>query len=336
MIARYVYRKYAKRASPQSDASAGRPPAQPAEGVVVEARGLTKRYGSLVAVDDVSFEVRGGEIFGLLGPNGAGKTTTLEMIEGLRTPDAGDATVFGESVVRYPRRIKQRAGVQLQASALPPKTTVTEALALFAAFYQHSRPVAELVSEFDLVERADAYTETLSGGQLQRLSIALALVNDPDLVFLDEPTTGLDPQARLNLWDVIARIHDQQKTVILTTHYMEEAERLCDRVAMVNSGKIVALDTPARLISTYAPGTTIEFESSSPDAGLRSLPDVESVEIDGPSVTIHTTRTEHVLAALFDPSAAWAEAVRGMTDLRVRSGTLEDVFLAIAGRRLDE
>lgn len=294
-----------------------------------------KRYGALTAVDGVSFEVRSGEIFGLLGPNGAGKTTTLEMLEGLRAPDAGDAMVLGESVVRHSRRIKERIGVQLQATALPPKTTVTEAIELFGSFYRRHRSAEELLHEFDLTERANVFAESLSGGQMQRLSIALALVNDPDLVFLDEPTTGLDPQARLNLWDVIAGIHARGKTVLLTTHYMEEAERLCDRIAVMDRGRIVALDTPERLIADYAPGTTIEFETAQPDeAALQTLPGVDRLEVEGSRVILHTETPESVLTRLFDPAAAWAPGVQSMQDLRVRTGTLEDVFIALTGRGL--
>jgi ABC-2 type transport system ATP-binding protein len=286
-------------------------------------------------VDDVSFQVFPGEIFGLLGPNGAGKTTTLEMLEGLQTPDAGDATLLGESIVRHSRRIKERIGVQLQATALPPKTTVTEAIDLFGSFYKHRRSTEQLLAEADLIERAGAFAEKLSGGQLQRLSIALALVNDPDLVFLDEPTTGLDPQARLNLWDVIAGIHARGKTVMLTTHYMEEAERLCDRVAVMDRGKIVALDTPERLVSTYAPGTSIEFDTTHPDeVALRAIPDVDRLEVDGTRVALHTNMPESVLSRLFDRNAVWGPAVQSMRDLRVRTGTLEDVFIALTGRTL--
>ena len=302
---------------------------------MIEARGLVKRYGTLTAVDGVGFTVEAGEIFGLLGPNGAGKTTTLEMLEGLRTPDAGDATVLGESVVRSPRAIKEKIGVQLQATALPPKTTVTEAIDLFGAFYRRRRTTPDLLQEFELTEKASAMAESLSGGQAQRLSIALALVNDPDLVFLDEPTTGLDPQARLNLWDVIERIRGQGKTVVLTTHYMEEAERLCDRVGVIEAGRIVALDTPERLIDAYAPGTTIEFDVSIPDeAALRAIPGVDGVEIRGERVILHTSTPERALAGLFDPAAGWAPTVGSMRDLRVRGGTLEDVFIALTGRTL--
>jgi ABC-2 type transport system ATP-binding protein len=302
---------------------------------VIDAHDLVKTYGSLTAVDRVSFSVQRGEIFGLLGPNGAGKTTTLEMLEGLRTPDEGDADVLGESVVRTPRTVKERIGVQLQATALPPKTTVTESIDLFGAFYQRRRPTEELLAEFDLTEKSSAMADSLSGGQAQRLSIALALVNDPDLVFLDEPTTGLDPQARLNLWDVIEGIRGGGKTVVITTHYMEEAERLCDRVAVIDRGRIVALDTPERLIATYAPGTSIEFDTSVGDDGtLQRVPGVDGVEVEGERVVLHTSTPEGTLAGLFDPAAAWAQSVGAMRDLRVRGGTLEDVFITLTGRTL--
>lgn len=302
---------------------------------MIEAHGLVKRYGALTAVDGVSFEVEAGEIFGLLGPNGAGKTTTLEMLEGLRTPDAGHARVLGEMVTRRPRRIKQRIGVQLQATALPPKTTVAEAVDLFGAFYDRRQPTNVLLRDFDLTEKASSFAESLSGGQAQRLSIALALVNDPDLVFLDEPTTGLDPQARLNLWDVIESIHSRGKTVILTTHYMEEAEKLCDCVAVIDRGHIVALDAPERLIAAHAPGASIEFRTSVPDDGiLREIPGVNAFEIEGERVMLYTEAPERVLASLFDPVAPWAQRVRAMRDLRVRQGTLEDVFIALTGRTL--
>jgi ABC-2 type transport system ATP-binding protein len=301
---------------------------------VIEARELVKRYGSLTAVDHVSFCVEEREIFGLLGPNGAGKTTTLEMLEGLRTPDEGDATVLGTSVVRNPRRIKQRIGVQLQATALPPKTTVSEAIDLFGAFYDRRQGTGALLSQFDLQEKAEAMTESLSGGQAQRLSVALALVNDPDLVFLDEPTTGLDPQARLNLWDIIEGIRSRGKTLVMTTHYMEEAERLCDRLAVMDQGRIVALDTPERLIAEYAPGATIEFDTTKPAESLREVPGVDRADMTGQRVALHTMTPEQALARLFDPAAPWAESVESMRDLRVRQGTLEDVFIALTGRRL--
>jgi len=294
----------------------------------IDVRGLVKRYGDLTAVDGVSFAVERGEIFGMLGPNGAGKTTTLEIIEGLRSPDAGEVNVLGTDVLAHPNTVKERIGVQLQATALPDFTRVHE-----------------VIDEFNLGEKADAYTDKLSGGQMQRLSIALALINDPDLVFLDEPTTGLDPQARLNIWEIVEGVRKRGKTVVLTTHYMEEAERLCDRVAVIDRGRIVALDTPRHLIAAHAPGTTVEFAGvPGLDADtLRRLPGVERVVVDG-RISISTRTPESVLHALLDPEAPWAmgasdgdeDTENTIKDLMVRHGTLEDVFLSLTGRSLRE
>ncbi len=307
---------------------------------VITARGLVKRYGGLAAVDDISFEVDVGEVFGMLGPNGAGKTTTMEMLEGLRVPDAGAATVLGSDVVRDARAIKERIGVQLQATALPPLTKVREAIDLFGALYPSARPTADLIREFDLAEKADSYASDLSGGQMQRLSIALALVNDPEVVFLDEPTTGLDPQARLNIWDVIEGIRARGKTVVLTSHYMEEAERLCTRVAIIDHGRIVALDTPASLITAHAPGTTIEFDAPHgiDEPTLARINGVDSVTVDG-RIAVSTRAPELVLRELLTPGAAWLHSggpdePASIRDLRVRQGTLEDVFIALTGRSL--
>jgi ABC-2 type transport system ATP-binding protein len=307
---------------------------------VIEARGLVKRYGSLTAVDAISFEVEAGEVFGMLGPNGAGKTTTMEMLEGLRVPDAGSATVLGSDVVREARAIKARIGVQLQATALPPLTKVREAIDLFGALYPTARPTADLITEFDLAEKANSYASDLSGGQMQRLSIALALVNDPDVVFLDEPTSGLDPQARLNIWDVIEGVRARAKTVVLTSHYMEEAERLCSRIAVIDHGRIVALDTPANLITAHAPGTTIEFDAPHgvDEAALARIDGIDSVSVDG-RIAVSTRAPERVLRALLTQDAGWLksagqEATPGIRDLRMRQGTLEDVFIALTGRSL--
>ena len=311
----------------------------------IDVRGLVKRYGDLTAVDGVSFAVERGEIFGMLGPNGAGKTTTLEIIEGLRSPDAGEVNVLGTDVLAHPNTVKERIGVQLQATALPDFTRVHEAIELFSALFRRARPTGEVIEEFNLGEKADAYTDKLSGGQMQRLSIALALINDPDLVFLDEPTTGLDPQARLNIWEIVEGVRKRGKTVVLTTHYMEEAERLCDRVAVIDRGRIVALDTPRHLIAAHAPGTTVEFAGvPGLDADtLRRLPGVERVVVDG-RISISTRTPESVLHALLDPEAPWAmgasdgdeDTENTIKDLMVRHGTLEDVFLSLTGRSLRE
>jgi ABC-2 type transport system ATP-binding protein len=305
------------------------------DGPVIVARGLVKRYGDLVAVDDVSFTVTAGEIFGLLGPNGAGKTTTLEMLEGLRNPDGGEASVLGRPMTENARDLKERIGVQLQATALPAFTRVAEAIDLFGAFYRRRRPTAELLEEFDLTAKAKANASELSGGQMQRLSLALALVNDPELVFLDEPTTGLDPAARLSLWSVIEGISARGKTVMLTTHYMEEAERLCDRVAVMDHGRIVAMDTPGRLIAVHAPGSRIEFEvpATVETAAFAAIGGVDRADVDGRRVELTTTHPEAVLARLFDPALGGSDG-SAVRDLRVHAGTLEDVFLNLTGRRL--
>ena len=302
---------------------------------VIEAQELSKRYGDIVAVDSISFSVQRGEIFGLLGPNGAGKSTTLEMLEGLRDIDSGTAVVLGTDIRHDAAAVKRRIGVQLQATALPSFTTVAESIDLFRAFYDRTRDTADLLEEFDLVAQAKQITTKLSGGQQQRLSIALAMVNDPDVVFLDEPTTGLDPQARMSLWDFIERFRARGKTVMLTTHYMEEAERLCDRVAVMDKGHVVALDTPDRLVAQYGPGTTIGFTSAGANATtLRVLDGVDFADVDGVTVRIGTHAPETVLAQLLRPDGTGGAA--DVANLRVERGTLEDVFLAITGRALRE
>jgi len=304
----------------------------PRPDTVIEAKELSKRYDQILAVDSVSFSVQRGEIFGLLGPNGAGKSTTLEMLEGLRDIDSGSAIVLGTDIRKNAVAVKRRIGVQLQATALPSFTTVTESIDLFRAFYDHTRDTADLLEEFDLVPQAKQITTKLSGGQQQRLSIALAMVNDPDVVFLDEPTTGLDPQARISLWGFIERFRARGKTVMITTHYMEEAERLCDRVAVMDQGHVVALDTPDRLVAEHGPGTTIEF--TTPDANastLRALTGVDTVDVQGNAVRLITRNPEVVLAQLLHPEADHSTT---LANLRVERGTLEDVFLALTGREL--
>ena len=217
---------------------------------ILVARDLRKRYGTLQAVDGVSFEVAEGEIFGILGPNGAGKTTTLEMIEGMRPIDSGSATVDGIDVARDPRGVKARIGIQLQASAFFDELNLVELLELFGHLYHHPVDPMALLADVELTDKARSQVRTLSGGQKQRFSIASALVNEPRVLFLDEPTTGLDPQARRHLWGVIGELRDRNHTVVLTTHYMEEAEVLCDRVAIMDTGRIVALDRPQALVDS--------------------------------------------------------------------------------------
>ncbi len=330
---------HAPAAPPSTSTSkdAGPSPARVLEDIptaVIEARELSKRYGDIVAVDCVSFSVQRGEIFGLLGPNGAGKSTTLEMLEGLRNIDSGSALVLGTDIEHEAAAVKRRIGVQLQATALPNFTTVTESINLFRAFYDQTRDTADLLEEFDLVPQARQITSKLSGGQQQRLSIALAMVNDPDVVFLDEPTTGLDPQARIALWGFIERFRARGKTVMLTTHYMDEAEHLCDRVAVMDKGRVVALDTPKHLVLQYGPGTTIEYTDAHADLeALRTLNGVDSAEVITGTVRLSTKTPEVVLAQLLHPDA---DGESGMTNLRVERGTLEDVFLAITGRALRE
>jgi ABC-2 type transport system ATP-binding protein len=299
---------------------------------VIVANDLTKRYDQILAVDGVSFSVQRGEIFGLLGPNGAGKSTTLEMLEGLRDIDSGSAIVLGTDIKKNAIAVKQRIGVQLQATALPNFITVTESIDLFRAFYNHTRNTADLLEDFDLVAQAKQITSKLSGGQQQRLSIAIAMVNDPDVVFLDEPTTGLDPQARISLWGYIERFRARGKTVMITTHYMEEAERLCDRVAVMDQGHIVALGTPELLVAEHGPGTTIDFTTPNANAAtLRAMTGVDTVDVQGDDVRLVTRTPEVVLAQLLHPEADHSTK---LTNLRVERGTLEDVFIALTGREL--
>lgn len=292
----------------------------------IEVRDLRKSYGSLQAVDGVTFEVQTGEFFGILGPNGAGKTTTLEMIEGLREPDSGTVTVLGEKPWPRNPRLLPRMGVQLQASAFFELLTAREQLQTFAdLFGVNYRRVEEMLELVGLTDSAKVRAEKLSGGQAQRLSIACALISDPEIVFLDEPTAALDPQARRNLWSVLQAIADRGRTVILTTHYMDEAEILCDRVAIMDSGRILQLDSPAELIRNLNAPVRISVERSalSPEQAA-GIPGADSVETEQTSTIIVTREPAPVLSAL--------AAVDALAGLQVRGATLEDVFLDLTGR----
>ncbi|MCI0686924.1 MAG: ABC transporter ATP-binding protein [Sporichthyaceae bacterium] len=296
--------------------------------IVVE--NLCKRYGDVQAVDDLSFTVGSGEFFGILGPNGAGKTTTLEIVEGLRDADSGTVSLLGESP--WPRKpaLLNRIGVQLQASSFFELMTAREQIHTFAQMYGVPNSRADAMLEtVGLVDKADTRAEQLSGGQAQRLSIACALVHDPEVVFLDEPTSGLDPQARRNLWDVLRAINDEGRTVVLTTHYLDEAEVLCDRVAIVDHGRLLELGSPAELVRGLDSPVHIGIESGVLTAAdAAALADDAEVSDDEVSLTIATRQPATVLAALAD-----RDALRG---LQVRGATLEDVFLHLTGREYRE
>ena len=296
-------------------------------------RELRKSYGRVEAVRDVSFDVREREILGLLGPNGAGKTTTLECVIGLRDPDAGEIEVCGVDARRRPRDVKQKIGAALQTTALQDKITPREALKLFGSFYsQHAAP-QELLERFSLVEKADATFDTLSEGQRQRLALALAFVNRPEIVFLDEPTAGLDPQARRELHNEIARTRQDGHTVLLTTHYIDEAEHLCDRVAIIDHGRIVALGTPPELMARSNASQSVSLVTARPIDEMRidTLPGVMDVAIDGSRARFKTTdinRTMPDLLKLLDARKL------ELTELHVRKASLEDVFIELTGSAL--
>jgi ABC-2 type transport system ATP-binding protein len=293
---------------------------------VIEVTDLRKTYGDIRAVDGISFSVEPGEFFGILGPNGAGKTTTLEIIEGLREPDGGEARLFGTSSWPRKQSLLPRIGVQLQASSFFERLTAREQLDTFASLYGVSQSrVAEMLELVGLTEHADNQTEKLSGGQMQRLSIACSLVHDPELVFLDEPSSGLDPQARRNLWDLLRSINADGRTVVLTTHYLDEAEVLCDRVAIMDHGRILAAETPAAFIRGLEAPTHISVESGAVTGDTAAeLPGVDEVTDSGDKLTLTTRRPAQVLTALAERNA--------LDGLAVRGATLEDVFLDLTGR----
>ena len=312
---------------------AGTTTAGSAAEVIVDVRGLVKNYSHKMVVKNVSFSIRRAEIFGVLGPNGAGKTTTLEMIEGIRKPDSGTVLVAGLDVCRQKSTVQRIIGVQLQATTLFPELTLLETLQFFASLYPRSLDPRKLLSDVALEEKAKSHPQDLSGGQRQRLALALALINDPSVLFLDEPTAALDPQSRRMLWDIVLRLREQGKTIILTTHNMDEAQILCDRVAVMDDGQIIALDTSASLISQLGAQATIDCRLSgqATKSDVLELPGVTSVRHANERYIIYTGSMQPTLVALL--SYASSKGVT-LTDLQVRTPSLEDVFLELTGREL--
>jgi ABC-2 type transport system ATP-binding protein len=299
---------------------------------VVHVEAIRKTYGRTVAIDEVSFSVAPGEIFGLIGPNGAGKTTTLECVEGLRTPDRGAISVLGLNPTRDAYALQERIGVQLQEAQLQKRIKVREAVDLWASLYRKPVDADRLIEQLGLTDKRNAWFMTLSGGQKQRLFIALALINDPELVFLDELTTGLDPQARRAIWDLVRGIRQRGKTVFLTTHLMEEAERLCDRVAIIDHGRIIDIGTPATLVRRHCPERRVMLVTDDPTAAdrFRSIPQVQSVTGAGPQLTIRGEGDDLVTNVIH----CLADHRIRVTDFRTELPTLEDVFLRLTGHRI--
>jgi ABC-2 type transport system ATP-binding protein len=303
-------------------------------------RGLRKTFGTVVAVDRLDLEVLRGECFGLLGPNGAGKTTTIEICEGLTAPDAGDVEILGRRWATHERELRELLGIQLQDTQLAEKLTVEETLRLFRSFYVQGRDVAEVLSIVQLEEKRKGRVGTLSGGQKQRLALACAIVGDPELLFLDEPTTGLDPQARRQVWDLIEALKAAGRTIVLTTHYMEEAERLADRVAIVDHGRMIALGTPRELIASLGAEHVVEFVVTTdgrPDLimldepALASLSGIRSARRVGERFTLQVTHLHETMPVLL---AELERRSLTLAELRTHTATLEDVFVALTGRQL--
>jgi ABC-2 type transport system ATP-binding protein len=299
---------------------------------VVSVAAIRKTYGRTVAVDDVSFEVQPGEIFGLIGPNGAGKTTTLECVEGLRTPDRGAISVLGLDPGRRRYALQEQIGVQLQEAQLQKRIKVREAVDFWASLFRKPVDGDRLIEQLGLSEKRNAWFMTLSGGQKQRLFIALALINDPELVFLDELTTGLDPQARRAIWDLVRGIRQRGKTVFLTTHLMEEAERLCDRVAILDHGRIIDIGTPAELVRRHCPERTVivAIEDSTTHGRFWAIPQVDSISSEGSQLRIRGRGDDLVTQVI----QCLAEHRMRVVDFRTELPTLEDVFLKLTGHRI--
>lgn len=300
---------------------------------VLQVQNLTKRYGDVEAVRGISFAVEEGEVFGLLGPNGAGKTSTIEILEGLRTPDGGKLSVCGYDPRTHADELKHEIGAALQSTSLPDKIRVVEAIRLFASFYKRRRNVDDLLKRFGLEEKRNAFYNQLSGGQKQRLALAMALVNDPKVLFLDEPTAGLDPQVRREIYDIIEELKREKKTIVLTTHYIEEAEKLCDRVAIVDHGKLIIEGTPRELKQSSADKTRIEVRLAKPESEvtLKGLDGVSDCRPINDTYVLHCQRPPQAIVALVKHLEVQGNE---LVSLEIATPSLEDVFIELTGRRL--
>jgi ABC-2 type transport system ATP-binding protein len=300
---------------------------------ILQVENLYKRYGDVEAVRGVSFNVEEGEIFGLLGPNGAGKTSTVEILEGLRTPDSGRVSVCGLDPQKNPQELKHEIGAALQATSLPDKLRVMEALRLFSSFYHRKRSPEELLKRFGLEEKRNTFYSQLSGGQKQRLALAMALINDPKVLFFDEPTSGLDPQVRREIYDIIAELRNEKKTIVMTTHYIEEAERLCDRVAIVDHGQVIALGTPRELKERSGDKTRLEVRLARPEPQevLKNLEGVSECRILGDSYVLQCQRPPQAIVSLVKHLEVQGNE---LVSLEIATPSLEDVFIEMTGRRL--
>jgi ABC-2 type transport system ATP-binding protein len=302
---------------------------------IIDVKGLVKNYGAFQAVKGVHFQVRKGEIFGLLGPNGAGKTTTLEMLVGLRKPDEGTAIIGTYDILREMSKVKELIGVQLQSTSLFELLTVEEILKMYASFYPSHLSISQIIDDMLLTEKRKSRIKGLSGGQKQRLAIALALVHDPQVVFLDEPTTGLDPQARRTLWDIVLQLKENGKTIVMTTHYMDEAHILCDRIAIMDQGELIALDTPTELVKSLQSDSALEFRIVGNEEDI-DFSKIDGVKEVGNRKEVYVLYTDHLQTTLTSLIHFASEKNLQLVDLQTRTATLEDVFIHKTGRSLRE